>query len=115
MVNFKWVNIRALLVFGLFFTGCANQKKSAKKLNQRVNCYTLIIKGVECALCAKKAILALETIPNVKKVEFICNDVHYHDCFAKMYMKNHQAQVSAVEVKNKLLEIGFELDSLRSI
>ena len=111
-MNFRWVNIWVLLAFGLFLPGCANQKKRLKKLNKRVNCYTLTVSGVECALCAKKAILALEAIPNVQKVEFICNDAHYDDCFAKMYIKNQQAQVSVDEIKNKLLEVGFELDSL---
>mgnify|MGYP002361476901 FL=1 len=72
----------------------------------------MTIEGVECALCAKKAILVLESLPNVQYVEFVCNDENYQDCFAKMYLKN-QTPIDENQIKNKLLEVGFDLNHIK--
>lgn len=110
MVRQKMIKVSLLLVFSLFVTGCVNRQNNYKKRSKSL-VYTLNINGVECALCAKKAIAALETISNVDYVEFICNDNHYYDCFAKMYMKNHMP-VDLELIKNKLITLGFELRDL---
>lgn len=112
-MNFNLAKMLVPLAFCLFLSGCVNTKKRSKEINKRMSFYTLTVDGVECALCAKKAILALETIPNVKKVEFICNDTYYEDCFAKIYLDDCSLAVPADQIKNKLTEVGFELNNLK--
>lgn len=112
MMGFKCDKLCMLLVFAIFLISCKNKKIKSKKFSQKINCYTLRIDNVECAMCAKKAILALESLPNVKNVEFICKDHHYQDCFARMYLKDRYLDVSVQEISNKLSEFGFELNSL---
>lgn len=112
MLKIRAINIRVLLVFCLFLTGCSSRKNKHTK-NNKSAFYVLNIPDVECALCAKKAITALETVSNVKYVEFVCNDTNYHDCFANVYLKNPQEPLDVAEIENKLFEIDFQLGSIK--
>ena len=104
------LNIRILLIFVLFLSGCKGNKNTKKNLKVKNKFYTLYIYGVECALCAKKAVIALESVPSVAYAEYICHDQDYTNCYAKLYMKHKDAALPIQIIRQKLQEVGFGVD-----
>lgn len=112
MENFKLINTYIALTFLLVIAGCKRSSIRENKFAKRSSYYVLRIDGVECALCAKKTILALEKISGVLRAEYICNDLYYHDCFVNMYLINKDVSISQKVINDQLVCEGFELVSV---
>ena len=79
-------------------SGCAHQKKGSLAKKKGKDFYTVRVDGVECAMCAKKAVVALESAPSIVHAEYVCNDSEYIDCYARVYGKGKRKNVLIAEI-----------------
>ena len=111
-MNFKLKNFNKIVLLIAFLSGCTYKKN--KKINLgKQRFYTLVVDGVECAQCAKKAVVSLESVPEVLHAEYVCNDHEYSDCFARVYAKSKRKNLSIVPLRRALSKVGFELSSIQ--
>lgn len=96
----------------MFLSGCAHKNISKMSLSSRKN-YTLVVDGVECAQCAKKAVISLEAVPNVLHAEYVCSDHGYSDCYARVYAKSMRKNLSIAALRKALAKIDFGIASIQ--
>lgn len=93
----------------LLFSGCVQRKNSNLAKKKSKDFYVLKVGGVECALCAKKAVMALESVPSIVHAEYVCNDSEYIDCYARVYGKSKRKNVLIGDVQNAISRTKFKL------
>lgn len=113
----KWLSKKILfvggfLVLAFMFSGCAQRKNNGLSKKNK-GCYALRVEGVECALCAKKAVIALESVPSIIHAEYVCNDSEYIDCYARVYGRNKRKNVLIGDVQSAIGKTKFSLKSMQ--
>ncbi|MDR3647253.1 MAG: hypothetical protein P4L22_06955 [Candidatus Babeliales bacterium] len=108
MKNIK--NKILLLILAILAPACSNKKKVVNlNNNKKTNwSYDIGIEGIECKLCAYKAVKRLEKIPDVSSVKMICTP-NFRECHADLEYNNIGNNINIQAIKDVIELEGFEV------
>jgi len=99
-----------ILILVILSSGCLNKKKINNINNKKKTSwnYNIGIEGIECKLCAYKAVKRLEKIPDVANVKIICSP-NFRECYANLEHNNIKANINIQVIINAIEYEGFEV------
>jgi hypothetical protein len=100
---------KLFIIVGIF-SGCLNKKKINIINNHKQNSwnYNIGIEGIECKLCAYKAVKRLEKIEDLSDVKMICSP-NFRECHANLNLNNINKNINLQAVINAIATEGFEV------